>query len=93
MVCAAKKATKSGSAISGDLLSKLANYVSKGYVSKSFYQACLNYNSALDSKNQAIAQKEIDMQTAIQEKNANQKQKYQSVKERYDEIAQHFVTQ
>ena len=64
----AQKAAKDGSAMSATLLTQLAKYYSKGYITLAFYQACIDYNNALESQRQAKAQYEIDKQTAKAEK-------------------------
>jgi hypothetical protein len=80
---AARKAAKSGVAISASVISALAKYYSKGYVTKAFYQACVDYNNAIESKAQAEAQKEIDEQTAIAEKAAIGTQMVSNVEQEY----------
>ena len=65
---AAQKAAKSGTAISASLLTTLAKYYSKGYITAAFYQACIDYNNALESKREAEAQYAIDQETAKAEK-------------------------
>ncbi len=65
---AAQKCAKEGKAISASVLGTLAKYYSKGYITLAFYQACIDYNNALESKRQAEAQYAIDQETAKAEK-------------------------
>ena len=81
----AQAAAKSGKPISASLLATLAKYYSKGYITASFYNSCIDYNNAFESLNEAKAQYEIDKQTAKSEKAAigtemvsNIEQKYQN---------------
>lgn len=80
---AAQKAVKSGKAISPALLAKISKYYSKGYVTGAFYNSCLNYNNALESKLQAEAQLEIDKETAKTEKAAIGTQMVANVEQKY----------
>lgn len=84
-VDAAQKAAKAGKPIAASTLSALAKYYSKGYVTQAFYQACVDYNNALESKEQAKAQKQIDQQTAIAEKAAIAEQKMANIANKYNE--------
>lgn len=84
-VDAAKAAAKSGKTIGASTIAALAKYYSKGYVTQAFYQACVNYNNALDSKEQAQSQKEIDQQTAIQEKARIAAEKMANIADKYNE--------
>lgn len=79
----AKNAAKSGKSIDANVISKLAEFYSKGYVSKSFYEACINYNNAIEHREEAEAQLEIDKQTAIQEKAAIGTEKFNNVEQKY----------
>ena len=65
---AAQECAKKGIAISARILAQLAKYYSKGYITLAFYQACIDYNNALESRRQAEAQYEIDQETAKAEK-------------------------
>lgn len=79
----AKNAAKNGKSIDANVIAKLAEFYSKGYVSKSFYEACINYNNALEHREEAEAQLEIDEQTAIQEKAAIGTEKFNNVEQKY----------
>lgn len=79
----AKNAAKSGKSIDASVISKLAEFYSKGYVSKAFYEACINYNNAIEHREEAEAQFEIDEQTAIQEKAAIGTEKFNNVEQEY----------
>ena len=79
----AKNAAKSGKTIDASVISKLAEYYSKGYISQSFYEACINYNNAIQHRKEAEAQLEIDEQTAIQEKAAIGSEKFSNVEQKY----------
>lgn len=61
-------AAKAGKPISGDVLSTLTEYHRYGYISSSFYAACVQYNNALDAKEDLQGQLEIAKETAKQEK-------------------------
>ena len=79
----AKSAAKNGKAIAAATLSNLAKYYSQGYVTAAFYQSCMDYNNALESKEQAEAQLEIDEQTAIQEKASIGTEKLNNIEQEY----------
>lgn len=79
----AKNAAKGGKTIDANTISKLAEYYSKGYVSKAFYEACINYNNAIQHREEAKAQLEIDEQTAIQEKATIGSDKFSNVEQEY----------
>ena len=64
----AQQCAKEGKAIGASVLGQLAKYYSKGYITLAFYQACIDYNNALESKREAEAQYEIDQETAKAEK-------------------------
>ena len=80
---AAKKKVRKGVTISTNILSRLAKYNTQGYVTDAFYNACINYNNALEHKRQAEAQLEIDKQTRIQEKEALGAEKVSNVQQSY----------
>lgn len=65
---AAQQCAKEGKVIGASILGQLAKYYSKGYITLAFYQACIDYNNALESKREAEAQYEIDQETAKAEK-------------------------
>ena len=75
----AKNAAYKGQTIGADVLTKLADYVAKGYVTESFYESCFKYNDALQRRIEAENQYEIDKQTAIQEKASIGTQKIQNI--------------
>lgn len=79
----AKNAAKSGKNIDASVISKLAEFYSKGYVSKAFYEACINYNNAIEHREEAEAQLKIDEQTAIQEKATIGTEKFNNVEQKY----------
>jgi len=58
-----------GEAIGATRLGKLAEGYEKGYVDLAFYQACYNYNEAIEHRRQAEAQQKIDAET-IRQQNA-----------------------
>lgn len=64
-------------------MAKLAKYYSKGYISDAFYLACVNYNEAIERREEAEVQLEIDKQTAIQEKAAIGTEKFNNVEQKY----------
>ena len=64
----AQQCAKEGKVIGASILGQLAKYYSKGYITLAFYQACIDYNNALESKREAEAQYEIDQETAKAEK-------------------------
>lgn len=79
----AKSAASSGKEISATVIEALAKYYSQGFVSASFYQACVNYNTALAQKQAAIAQLEID-------KAAYEAQKVSAVKEKMSNVSSYY---
>lgn len=82
----AKAKVQRGVTISTDTLSGLARLYSEGYVSGSFYNACITYNNALEHKRQAEAQKEIDEQTRIQERDAIAAEKFANIEQEYNNL-------
>lgn len=83
IISSARKYVKTGKPIPPSLLSKIANYYSKGYISQNFYDACINYNNAVEYKEQAKAQYEIDKVTSVQEKTAIGKEKFSNMEQYY----------
>ena len=83
IISSARKYVKIGKPIPPALLSKIANYYSKGYISQNFYDACINYNNAVEYKEQAQAQYEIDKVTAKQEKLSIGKEKFSNIEQYY----------
>ncbi|MDD6022165.1 MAG: hypothetical protein PUB94_05910 [Oscillospiraceae bacterium] len=81
---AAKAAAKSGKVISDSTISNIEKYYLQGYISSDFYNACINYNNAIESKKQAEAQYEIDKQTAVSERASLGTEKFNNVKEKYE---------
>lgn len=79
----AKEAVKKGIAIGASTISGLAKYYSEGYISRTFYESCIDYNNALESLEQAKLQKEIDVETAKAEKAAIGTQKFSNVEQEY----------
>lgn len=79
----AKAAVKKGVAIDSKTIAGLAKYYSEGYISETFYEACIDYNNALESLEQAKIQKEIDAETAKAEKAAIGNQKFSNVEQEY----------
>lgn len=75
---------RAGNYISASMLASLADMYSKGYITAAFYQACIDYNNALDSKNNAIAQKEIDAETVKQQKLALGQEKFTNIENEYE---------
>lgn len=78
-----KAAVNAGHAIDPSLLEKIAKYYSKGYISLSFYQACIDYNNACNAWSEAKDQLEIDKATAELEKATIGTQKFENVKQEY----------
>ncbi|MDE6568085.1 MAG: hypothetical protein K2K70_10200, partial [Lachnospiraceae bacterium] len=79
----AKNSANSGKSIDAGVISKLAEYYSKGYVSKTFYEACINYNNAVEHREEAEAQLAIDTETAKQEKAALGTERVNNVEQEY----------
>lgn len=80
----AKNYAKKNRNIPDSIIGKLSEYVKKGYVSSSFLNACINYNNALESYNQAKAQTEIDKQTQITQRAEIASQKFSNIATEYD---------
>lgn len=80
----AKNYAKKNKNIPDSIIGKLSEYVKKGYVSSSFLNACINYNNALESYNQAKAQTEIDKQTQITQRAQIASQKFSNIATEYD---------
>lgn len=83
VIQAAKAAVKSKKPISASTISSLAKYYTKGYVTKNFYEACIDYNNALESLDLAKEQKELDVQEAIAEKAAIGSEMVNNVEQEY----------
>lgn len=83
VIKAAKAAVKNKKSIPAATISSLAKYYSKGYVTKAFYEACVNYNDALESLDLAKEQKELDVQEAIAEKAAIGTEMVNNVEQEY----------
>ena len=79
----AQQCAKEGKAIGASVLGQLAKYYSKGYITLAFYQACIDYNNALESKREAEAQYEIDQETAKAEKTSLGSQMVDNVVQEY----------
>ena len=84
VVSNAQKQAKSGKAISASTISKLTEYYKNGYIKGSFYLACIRYNNAVESLDQANKQKEIDKQTAIAQKAELAQQKFSNISTEMD---------
>lgn len=84
VVSNAQKQAKSGKAISASTISKLTEYYKKGYIKGAFYLACIRYNNAVESLDQANKQKEIDKQTAIAQKAELAQQKFSNISTEMD---------
>lgn len=84
VVSNAQKQAKSGKVISASTISKLTEYYKKGYIKGSFYLACIRYNNAVESLDQANKQKEIDKQTAIAQKAELAQQKFSNISTEMD---------
>lgn len=80
----AKSYAKQNKNIPDSIIGKLSEYVTKGYISSSFLYACINYNNALESYNQAKAQAEIDKQTQIAQRAEIASQKFSNIATEYD---------
>lgn len=80
----AKSYAKQNKNIPDTIMGKLSEYVTKGYISSSFLYACINYNNALESYNQAKAQTEIDKQTQIAQRAEIASQKFSNIATEYD---------
>lgn len=84
VVSSAQAQAKSGKAISASTISKLTEYYKKGYIKGAFYLACIRYNNAVESLDQANKQKEIDKQTAIAQKAELAQQKFSNISTEMD---------
>lgn len=80
----AKSYARQNKNIPDTIMGKLSEYVTKGYISSSFLYACINYNNALESYNQAKAQTEIDKQTQIAQRAEIASQKFSNISTEYD---------
>lgn len=80
----AKNYARKNKNIPDSIIGKLSEYAKKGYVSSSFLNACINYNNALESYNQAKAQTEIDKQTQITQRAEIASQKFSNIATEYD---------
>lgn len=78
-----KADVKNGVTIGSSIIAKLAEFYSKGYISESFYNSCLNYNNAIQHRYEAEAQLEIDEETVKQEKAAIGSEKFENVEQEY----------
>lgn len=83
-VSSAQAQAKSGKVISASTISKLTEYYKKGYIKGAFYLACIRYNNAVESLDQANKQKEIDNQTAIAQKAELAQQKFSNISTEMD---------
>lgn len=83
-VSSAQAQAKSGKVISASTISKLTEYYKKGYIKGAFYLACIRYNNAVESLDQANKQKEIDKQTAIAQKAELAQQKFSNISTEMD---------
>lgn len=83
-VSSAQAQAKSGKVISASTISKLTEYYKNGYIKGSFYLACIRYNNAVESLDQANKQKEIDKQTAIAQKAELAQQKFSNISTEMD---------
>lgn len=84
VINSAVSSAKSGKPISASIISALAQYYSKGWVSANFYNACVNYNNALAVKEAAIAQRDIDQAAYEEQKVSAVKQKMSNVSGYYN---------
>lgn len=80
----ARNSAKNSKIISASTLAKLSEYYKKGYISSGFFNACIDYNNALESYNQAKAQTEIDEQTQITQRAEIASQKFSNISTEYD---------
>ncbi len=85
-----KRRAASGEDITDDMISQLAEYNSKGYVWRSFYNACLQYHQYYQAKLQAEAQKKIDEASFKAEKEALAYQAFQNIQESYERQQQQY---
>lgn len=83
-VSSAQAQAKSGKVISASTIAKLTEYYKKGYIKGAFYLACIRYNNAVESLDQANKQKEIDKQTAIAQKAELAQQKFSNISTEMD---------
>lgn len=79
-----KRRASSGEDITDDMIAQLAEYNSKGYVWRSFYNACLQYHQYYQAKLQAEAQKKIDEASFKAEKEALAYQAFQNIQDSYE---------
>ena len=85
-----KRRAAAGEDITDDMISQLAEYNSKGYVWRSFYNACLQYHQYYQAKLQAEAQKQIDEASFKAEKEALAYQAFQNIQESYERQQQQY---
>lgn len=78
-----KDKAKKGDELSPDDIQKLATYLSKGYISFAFYNACISYNEVLQSKKDAEDTYELEKLTAEQEKSTIGANKIENIKNQY----------
>lgn len=78
-----QKTVKSGKAIGTGSLATLSKYYANGDITLKFYQSCIDYNNALESKRQAEAQYEIDKETAKTEKASIGSQMIDNIEQEY----------
>ena len=81
---AAKTSAKNGKPISAGVLSSLTEYYRYGYISGSFYNACVEYNNALDAQTELKNALAIAEETAKQEKISLGMEKIENVQAEYD---------
>lgn len=80
----ARSSAKNGKIIAASTIAKLSEYYKKGYITRTFFDSCINYNNALESYNQAKAQVEIDKQTQIAQRAEIASQKFSNIATEYD---------
>lgn len=67
--------------ISANEMGLLAQYYEQGYITASFYQACLTYNEAIEHRREAEAQKRIAEETVKAENSANALQMVKNIQQ------------
>ena len=66
VVAKARSVAKSGKTISASLISTIAEFYDKGYISRPFFEACIRYNTDREQLEQARKQKTTDEQSAYE---------------------------
>ncbi len=79
----AKKYVKSGKSISDNTINSIEEYYEEGYITESFYKACIKYNEAIENKELAEEQRNVDFEDAKTEKAALGKEIFDNIEQDY----------